>query len=107
VSDEPPRSRKPQLDPNEPVVSVPGPDGTTIELTYNEYRLVLIGLVDFGGDWAALEAATAFVLDGEAKQGLIRQRLRALAPYLDVLLRSGLDGVELFTARHWFRAGEL
>jgi len=98
-------ARKTPPDPNATVVSLRLVSGESIGLTWNEYRLALIGLVDFAGDWQALETAAALVVDGAAKAQLARERLQPLAGHLGVLLNRGLDGIELLTARHWFRNG--
>jgi hypothetical protein len=101
------RARKSSFDPNEPVVTIRTPDGTDIGLSLNEYRLAMIGLVDFDGDWAALQTAAAFVVDGEGKKTLIRERLLPLSAHLQALLARGVDSLELLAARHWFRSGQM
>jgi hypothetical protein len=98
-------ARKSPPDPNEPVASLRLANGESASLTWNEYRLALIGLVDFAGDWQALETAATLVVDGAAKAVLVRERLLPLATHLGVLLNRGLDGLEMLTARHWFRNG--
>jgi hypothetical protein len=72
-------------------------------LSLDEYRLALLGLVDFEGDWPALETATMFVTDGSAKATLVRERLLPLADSLSLLVYRGVDTFELLVARHWFR----
>jgi hypothetical protein len=74
----------------------------TVVLTPDEYRLALLGLVDFEGHWEILEAATALVVDGPAKAALLRARLIPLADRLPGLLDKEIDVVRLWTARHWF-----
>jgi|GEM_PF-1467020 hypothetical protein len=99
-------TKKPPLDPNDPVVTIRRSGEPSFTLTLNEYRLALLGLVDFAGEWEALETATTFVVDGARKGALVRERLRPLAAHLDVLLARGVDGLELLAARHWFRTSE-
>jgi hypothetical protein len=72
-------------------------------LSVAEYRLALLGLVDFAGAWDALELATTFVIDGPAKLALIQERLRPLAGYLS----QRVDALEMLAARHWFRRGAI
>jgi hypothetical protein len=100
-------TKKPALDPNEPVVTLHRPGAPDLSLTLNEYRLALIGLVDFGGDWSALETAAAFVVDGPPKGLLVRDRLMPNAGQLGGLLSRGVDSLELLAARHWFRSSEM
>ncbi len=100
-------AKKRPLDPNDPVVTIRRPGEPSFTLTLNEYRLAMLGLVDFAGEWEALELATTFVASGAEKGALVRERLRPLAVYLDVLLARGVDGLELLAARHWFRTGEV
>jgi hypothetical protein len=76
------------------------PSGLTISLSRDEAQLALLGLVDFEGHWDALQAATAFVVDGPAKAAIIRERLC----HLPALLGFGVDSLEMLAARHWFRA---
>jgi len=76
-------------------------------LTPSEYRLALLGLVDFAGEWSALETATTFVVDGPAKRAVIRERLLPAAAELNVLLTRDVDAIELLAARYWFRNGAL
>jgi hypothetical protein len=99
-------AKKPPLDPNELTVTIRPNGAPVFTLTLNEYRLALLGLVDFAGDWDALETATTFVVDGAKKAALVRDHLRPQAAHLDVLLARGLDGLELLAARHWFRTSE-
>jgi hypothetical protein len=99
-------AKKPPLDPNDPVVTIRPAGEPPFTLTLNEYRLALLGLVDFAGDWDALETATTFVVDGDTKAVLVREHLRPQAAHLDVLLARGVDGLELLAARHWFRTSE-
>jgi hypothetical protein len=80
------------------------PSGLPVSLSAAEYRLALLGLVDFAGDWDALELATSFVSDGPAKLALIQKRLRPLADTLSPLAQR-VEALELLTARHWFRRG--
>ena len=79
--------------------------GVILALTSNEYRLALLGLVDFAGQWFALETATAFVVDGPTKLAVIRERLLPMADELAVLLTRDVDAIELLAARYWFRNG--
>ena len=78
--------------------------GIPIVLSADEYRLALLWLVDFEQAWEGIEAATAFVPDGEAKLALVRTRLRLLAGPL-AELGTRLDPLSLLIARHWFRNG--
>jgi hypothetical protein len=78
--------------------------GLPVSLSVAEYRLALLGTVDFASDWDALELATTFVPDGPAKLALIQERLRPLAGYLSPLTQR-VDALELLAARHWFRRG--
>lgn len=80
------------------------PSGLTISLSGDEAQLTLLGLVDFEGRWDALQAATAFVVDGPAKAAIIPERLLPLAGHLPALLERGVDSLEMLAARHWFRA---
>ena len=80
------------------------PSGVTVALSPDEYRLVLLWLVDFEGAWEGLELATGFVVDGEAKLALIRERLRSLAAALS-LPDGQIDALEMLAARYWFRQG--
>ena len=78
------------------------PSGLTIVLSPDEYRLALVGLVDFEGSWDALQTATHLVVDGQAKAALIRERLIPVADALPGLLAEGVDVFQLWAARHWF-----
>jgi hypothetical protein len=80
------------------------PSGLAVSLSPDEYRLALLWLIDFEAAWEGLEAATAFVTDGEAKLALIRQRLRPLADDLSPLGQH-VDSLVMLAARHWFRQG--
>ncbi|MCU0502033.1 MAG: hypothetical protein MUC51_09765 [Anaerolineae bacterium] len=71
-------------------------------LTPDETRLALLGVVDFEGDWAALEAATALVVDGPAKASLIRDRLAPMAAQLQGHFAAEVGVLDLLAARHWF-----
>jgi len=82
------------------------PSGLAVALSPDEYRLALLWLIDFEAAWEGLEAATAFVTDGEAKLALIRQRLRPLADDLSPLGQH-VDSLALLAARHWFRQGQV
>jgi hypothetical protein len=100
-------AQKAPPDLNEKVVSLKLANGESLSLTRGEYRLALVGLVDFAGDWQALEIAARWAVDGAAKAALIRSRLLPLAEHLGALLDRKLDGVELLTVRHWFRNGPI
>jgi hypothetical protein len=76
--------------------------GLSIELSPDEYRLALLGQVDFGGQWPALAAATGWVADGAAKAALIRARLLPIADLLGSI-GSQVDAMEMVIVRHWFR----
>ena len=86
-----------------PVVNIRLPSGPNITLTLDEFWLALLGLVDFEGDWEALQTAAGLVTDGETKAALISDRILPVAEYLTALLQRGVDAFELLTARHWFR----
>jgi hypothetical protein len=79
--------------------------GIRFELTLDEYRLALLGLVDFDSAWDALELATTLVADGPAKAAILRDRLLPIASHLPALLVRGVDSLELLAARRWFREG--
>jgi hypothetical protein len=85
-------------------VSFLAPSGLTVTLSPDEYRLALLGQIEFEGAWEGLETATLFVADGPAKLALIRQRVRPLADDLTPL-GDGVDSLTLVAARHWFRHG--
>jgi hypothetical protein len=85
-------------------ISFLAPSGPTVTLSPDEYRLALLGLIDFEGAWEGLETATIFVPDGQAKLALIRQRVRLLADDLTPL-GEHVDALTLLAARHWFRHG--
>jgi hypothetical protein len=88
-----------------PAIVFRTPSGLTISLTADEYRLALLGLVDFAGAWDALALAADFVVDGPAKQALIRERLRPLSEALSPLAQQ-VDALAMLAARHWFRTGQ-
>ena len=81
------------------------PSGLSVTLSPDEYRLALLWLVDFEGAWEGLEAATAFVIDGEAKLALIRRLY--VQPLTDDLASLGqhVEPLAMLAARHWFRQG--
>lgn len=81
--------------------------GVRFELNFDEYRLALMGLVDFAGAWDALEMATTLVVDGPAKAAVVRNRLLPLASHLPALLARGVDSLEMLAARRWFRQGSI
>jgi hypothetical protein len=93
-----------------PVIAFQTPSGLSVsltaKLTADEYRLALLGLVDFEGAWDALELAATFVVDGAAKQALVRDRLRPLADALSPLALQ-VDPLAMLAARYWFRQGEI
>ena len=80
------------------------PSGLSVTLSPDEYRLALLWLVDFEGAWEGLEAAIAFVVDGEAKLALIRRRLQPLTDDL-ASLGQHVEPLAMLAARHWFRQG--
>ena len=80
------------------------PSGLSVTLSPDEYRLALLWLIDFEAAWEGLETATPFVVDGQAKLALIRQRVRPLADDL-APLGEHVDSLALLAARHWFRQG--
>jgi hypothetical protein len=82
--------------------SLTTPSGLTIVLSPDEYRLALLGLVDFEGDWDTLHVATTLVADGEAKATLLREKLAPVADALPAMLADGVDIFQLWTARQWF-----
>ena len=71
-------------------------------LSPDETRLALLGVVDFEGDWEAMEAATALVVDGPAKASLIRDRLAPAASQLPGHFAGEVGVLDLLSARHWF-----
>jgi hypothetical protein len=73
------------------------------ELTNAEFRLALIGLVDFDANWPALVLAAAYVPGGEHKAEIVNSRLLPLSDSLPSILERGVDSVELVAARFWFR----
>jgi hypothetical protein len=81
--------------------------GLVLSLSRDEYRLALLGVVDFEGDWQALEVASSFVVDGPKKGVLIRERLLPMAGELAPAFERGVDAFELIAARFWFRNHEL
>jgi hypothetical protein len=78
------------------------PSGPPPALTPDETRLALLGVVDFEGDWAALEAATTLVVDGPAKASLIRERLAPAAAQLPGHFAAEVGVLDLLAARQWF-----
>jgi len=100
------RTNKPH-DDADAVVTVHTAGGEDLPLTLNEFRLALLCLVDFDGDWEALHVAAAFVVDGEGKRNLMRERLQPNAAALPVLLERGIDSLDVLAARHWFRHTQL
>jgi hypothetical protein len=86
-----------------PAIVIRTPAGVRFELNLYEYRLALLGLVDFAGAWDVLEQAASFVVDGPAKAMIVRDHLRPLGSHLPALLARGVDSVELLAARFWFR----
>ena len=79
------------------------PSGVIVSLSADEYRLALLGAIDFEGDWQALELAARFVVDGERKGELIRLHLLPIAEHLASVFEERLDLLGLIAARHWFR----
>jgi hypothetical protein len=94
------------MTPQESDLTFLAPSGHTVALSPDEYRLALLWLIDFEAAWEGLEAATAFVADGEAKLALIRQRVRPLADDLSPL-GEHVDSLAMLAARHWFRLGQV
>ena len=82
--------------------TVKTPPGLTPALSPDETRLALLGVVDFEGDWEAMEAATALVVDGPAKASLIRDRLAPAAVQLPGHFAAEVGVLDLLAARHWF-----
>jgi hypothetical protein len=89
------------VSPNAPQ-TVKMPPGLTPALSPDETRLALLGVVDFEGDWEAMEAATALVVDGPAKASLIRDRLVPAASQLPGHFAGEVSVLDLLSARHWF-----
>jgi hypothetical protein len=75
----------------------------SVALSADEYRLALLGLVDFEGQWEALATAAAFVVDGSRKAALVQERLAPIASHLPALLKRKVDAFEMIGLRHWFR----
>lgn len=88
---------------NSTVLTLRTAAGDRLELTLNQYRLALLGLVDFEADWEALETAAGFVSDGAAKAAIVREQLRPVAGELHALTARGVDAMEVLAARIWFR----
>ena len=82
--------------------TVKTPSGLTLALSPDETRLALLGVVDFEGDWEAMEAATTLVVDGPAKASLIRDRLAPAAAQLPGHFAAEVGVLDLLSARHWF-----
>ena len=59
-------------------------------------------MVDFEGDWEAMEAATTLVVDGPAKASLIRDRLAPAAAQFTGHFAADVNVLDLLAARHWF-----
>ena len=78
------------------------PSGLTIVLSPDEYRLAILGLIDFEGRWDAMQVATTLVVDGETKGALLRERIAPVADLLPALVADGIEVLALWTARHWF-----
>ncbi len=90
-----------------PAVTIRTPAGTRIDLSLAEYRLALLWLVDYAGQWEPLEMATTLVVDGPAKAALVREHLRPAALHLPALTSRGVDALEMLAARFWFRQEEV
>jgi len=99
------RAAKSTADARDPTATPESRRGGVLALTSNEYRLALLGLVDFAGQWSALETATSFVVDGPVKRSLIRERLLPQAEDLPALMQRDVDALDLLAARYWFRHG--
>jgi hypothetical protein len=82
--------------------TVKTPSGLTFALSPDETRLALLGVVDFEGDWEAMEAATTLVVDGPAKASLIRDRLAPTAAEFTGHFAADVNVLDLLAARHWF-----
>jgi hypothetical protein len=82
--------------------TVKTPPGLPPALSPDETRLALLGVVDFEGDWEAMEAATTLVVDGPAKASLIRDRLAPAAAQFTGQLAADVNVLDLLSARHWF-----
>ena len=76
--------------------------GFSPALSPDETRLALLSVVDFEGDWEAMEAATTLVVDGPAKASLIRERLAPAAAQVTGHFAADVNVLELLAARHWF-----
>jgi len=88
--------------PSDALQTVTTPSELTLALSPDEARLALLGVVDFEGDWEAMEAATTFVVDGPAKASLIRDRLALAAAEFTGHFAGDVNVLELLAARHWF-----
>jgi hypothetical protein len=99
------RARSPRRSHRDALVTIQEGD-RMVELGLAEYRLALIWLIDFNQDWAAMETATLFVVDGAAKRRVLQERLQPVADLLPELLSRGVDALELLAARYWFRQEE-
>jgi len=89
------------VSPNVPQ-TVKTSSGLTPALSLDETRLALLGMVDFEGDWEAMEAATTLVVDGPAKASLIRDRLAPAAAGFTGHFAADVNVLDLLAARHWF-----
>jgi hypothetical protein len=78
------------------------PSGLVFALSPDEIRLALLGVVDFEGNWEAMEAATVLVVDGPAKASLTRDRLALVAAQLEEHFAAEVNVLDLLAARHWF-----
>ena len=89
------------MSPNAPQ-TVKTPPGLPPALSPDETRLALLGVVDFEGDWEAMETATTLVVDGSAKASLIRDRLAPVATEVTGQPAADVNVLDLLAARHWF-----
>jgi hypothetical protein len=94
-------------EPSHPAVTIRTPSGPRVELSLAEYRMALLWLVDFAGQWEPLETATSLVVDSATKAVLIRDHLRPAAQHLPTLASRGVDALEMLAARYWFRQEEV
>ena len=100
-------SKSPEAPPGDAAgtVTIVTAAGLSIVLTLDAYRLALIGVVDFEGNWRAMEAAAGLVVDGPAKAALLKEQLAPIADQLSVLTDRDVEVLALLAARHWFRNG--
>ena len=79
------------------------PSGTSLTVTPDAFRLMLLGWVDFAADWDGLVVAADFVVDGQAKVRVLTEQVRPLVDVLPAALGGQVDAIVMLAARHWLR----